>query len=282
MIRIPVFRFGLATMAAAVLLSAGASAVTTPRRIFVGAIDSKGTPVTDLTAADLAVKEGGRNQKIDAVQPATDPMHVAMIIDDGGTGAFQGSASEFLNKMAGQAQFAVRLVDTQAIKIQDYTADFESLKTMLGKLGQRGRVRPDGDQLLEAVNESARELQKRKAARPIIVAFTVFGEAGKAIDPQSVLNTLRDTGVQLNVLYVTGASTGQMIGDGTKQSGGHVEEVYAGAGLQPGAAKMADILLHQFAVTYTLPDGTRPSERVSVSTSRKGITLLAPTRISVK
>jgi hypothetical protein len=276
-------RFVIAVAVAGGLLVTTAGArVPTPRTLYFSAADAAGAPVTDLTAADLTLKEGGKDQKIDAVTPATEPMDIAMIIDDGGTGAFQGATAEFLNKMLGHAQFSVRLINTQALKIQEYTADLEPLKAMIGKLGQRGRVRPDGDQLLEAVNESAKELQKRKTNRRVIVAFTAFGEEGKAIDPQNVLNTLRDTGAALNVLYVRGASTGQMIGDGTKQSGGRVEQVHAGAGIQPAAGKIADILLHQMVLTYTLPDGTKPSDRVALSTSKKGVTLLAPSRIPDK
>ena len=276
-------RFAVATaVAGGLLVTASSARVPTSRTLYFSASDSTGAAVTDLTAADLTLKEGGKEFKIDEVKPATDPMDVAMIIDDGGTGAFQGATAEFLNKMLGHAQFSARLINTQALKIQDYTSDVEPLRALVGKLGQRGRVRPDGDQLLEAVNESAKELQKRKTNRRVIVAFTAYGEEGKAIDPQNVLNTLRDTGVSLNVLYITGAPTGQMIGDGTKQSGGRVEQVHAGAGIQPAAAKIADILLHQMVVTYTLPDGTKPSERVSLATSRKGITLLAPTRVPDK
>lgn len=274
-------RLAAATIVGALLLSAGAQLATT-RTVYFSVLDGNGVPVGDLTAADFTVKEGGKDQKIDEVKAATAPMDIALIIDDGGTGAFQGATAEFLNKTLGRAQISVRLINTQSMKIQDYTADVAALRAAIGQIGQRSRVRPDGDQLLEAVNESAKELQKRKSARPVIVAFTVFGEQGSAVDPQNVLNTLRDTGAALNVMYVTGANTGQMIGDGTKQSGGRVEQVHAGAGIQPAAAKLADILLHQYVVTYSLPDGTKPSDRFALSTSRKGVTLLAPTRIPDK
>jgi len=47
-------------------------------------------------------------------------------------------------------------------------------------------------------------------------------------------------------------------------------------------AKIADNLLQQYVLTYTLPDGVKPDERFSLTTSRKGITLLAPSRVADK
>ena len=45
---------------------------------------------------------------------------------------------------------------------------------------------------------------------------------------------------------------------------------------------LGDELMHQYLVTYTLPDGVKPSEKLSVSVKRKGVTLRAPTRIPDK
>ena len=261
--------------------TANARAVFT-RTLYVGAVDNKGAPVTDLTAADFAVKEGGKDQKIASFQPAAGPMQVGLIVDDGGTGAFQNPTLQFLNKMLPAGQFSIRLVNTQAIKIQDYTADPELLKTALGKMGQRGRVQPDDDQLIEAIGEVAKELQQRKAERPVIVVFSVYGGDHQAVEPENVLSQLRTSGASLSVMYVTGAKTGQVIGDGPKQSGGRIEQVLTGPALPAAAMKIADSLMHQYAMTYTLPDGVKPSDRVSVTLNRKGLTLFAPTRVPDK
>ena len=40
--------------------------------------------------------------------------------------------------------------------------------------------------------------------------------------------------------------------------------------------------MHQFKLTYTLPAGVEPSDRVSISTTRKGVTLLAPSHLSTE
>ena len=45
---------------------------------------------------------------------------------------------------------------------------------------------------------------------------------------------------------------------------------------------MADTLQRQYLLTYTLPDGVNANERLSVTTSRKGITLTSPSRIATR
>src|SRR5690348_6808729 len=67
----------------------GAEAQRRTRTVFVSVVAKDGTPVTDLTAADFEVKEGGRVQEIAAVKPATTPLRLHTIVSDGGTGAFQ-------------------------------------------------------------------------------------------------------------------------------------------------------------------------------------------------
>ena len=63
------------------------------RTVYFSAIDAKGVLVTDLTAAELSVKEGGKDRAITAVAPATAPLQVFLIVDDAGSGAFQAGVS---------------------------------------------------------------------------------------------------------------------------------------------------------------------------------------------
>jgi hypothetical protein len=40
--------------------------------------------------------------------------------------------------------------------------------------------------------------------------------------------------------------------------------------------------MHQYVLTYNIPDGVKLNERLSLATSRKGVTLLAPSRLPDK
>jgi hypothetical protein len=252
------------------------------RKVYISATDSKGAPVTDLTAADITVKEGGKDRPVASLEPAAAPMQVAILVDDAGTGAFQNAVAQFIQKTFGRAQFSISLLSPQAAKIVDFTEDADALKNAIGRLGPRGRLQPDGDQLPEAIADSAKALRLRKAERPVILAMTIAGGQLHSVQPESVLTTLRLSGASLNVVFITGADLGQVMGDGPKQSGGRIEQSGTGSAITPAALKIADALQHQYLLTYTLPDGVKMSDRLNVTTSRRGITLTSPSRLADK
>jgi hypothetical protein len=254
----------------------------TTRTVYFSARDSTGTPVTDLTAADLAVKEGGKDRAITSVTAATAPMDVSLVIDDGGSGAFQAAVAQFLQATRDHGQFAIRLLNPQPLKIMDFTADADVLQATVGRLGPRGRVAVDAEQIIGAVSDVAKELKKRKSARPVIVVLSVSGEAALSDLADPTLNDLKSSGASLNVLQLFGVRIGKVLGDGPKQSGGVVESAVTGVVVGPMAARIAESLLSQYVLTYTLPDGVKPNERLSLTTTRTGVTITAPTRIADK
>jgi hypothetical protein len=257
-------------------------AAETTRRVYISAVDSTGAQVTDLTAADLTVKEDGKDRPVTSLEPAVAPMQVAILVDDSGLGAFQSSVAQFLQMNLGRGQFSITLLNPQAIPIVDFTADAATLKNALGRLGRRARIQPDGDQMLDAISRAAKTLEQRKAERAVILALTLAGGQPDSVEPRDVLNALRSSGAMLNVVHVIGAEVGMVMGDGPKQSGGRIEQAGTGDAIPVALIRIANSLQQQYLLTYTLPDGVRPAERLAVSTSRKGITLTAPTRIATR
>jgi len=260
----------------------GSTPAETVRKVYISVTDSKGVPAVDLTAADVTVKENGKPYPVASLEPAKAPMHIAIVVDDGGTGAFQSAVAELLQKTFGKAQYRISMLTPQATTVIDFTEETDGLKGAIGRLGLRGRQRASGDHLLTGVSEAAKALQQRNAERPIIVVMTLGSGQATEIDPKAVLSTLRTSGASLNVLYFSGADIGEVMIDGPKQSGGRIEEANAGAPIAPAAGKLAEILLKQYVLTYKLPDGVKMSDKVAVETSRKGVTLTAPTRIPDK
>lgn len=252
------------------------------RTVYFSAVDGKGAPITDLTAADLTVKEGGKERPVTAVQPATAPMDVFLLVDDGGLGTFRSAVAQFLQTMLGQGQFAISVLSPQPIKVANFTADVGALRTALDRMGPRGRTQPDNEQIVGAVADAARELQKRRTPRRSIVVLTVGGEKTSSDLADDALNALKSSGASLSVLYVTGFDLGKVLGDGPRQSGGLIQQVHGNAPISPVLAKIADHLLHQYVLTYTIPDGVKPNDKLSLSTSRKDVTLLAPSRLPDK
>ena len=57
-------------------------------------------------------------------------------------------------------------------------------------------------------------------------------------------------------------------------------EVTALTAFPRGLQQIADDLFGQCLITYTLPDGVKPSDRLAVTLKRKGAILRSPTRVS--
>lgn len=252
------------------------------RTVYFSAVDGKGAPITDLTAADLTVKEGGKERPVTALQPATAPMDVFLLVDDGGLGTFRSAVAQFLQTMLGHGQFAISVLSPQPIKVANFTADVGALRTALDRMGPRGRTQPDNEQIVGAVADAARELQKRRTARRSIVVLTAGGEKTSSDLADDALNALKSSGASLSVLYVTGFDLGKVLGDGPRQSGGQIQQVNGKAPIGPPLARISDLLLHQYVLTYNIPDGVKLSDRLSLTTSRKGVKLLAPSRLPDK
>ncbi len=269
-----------------------------PRAVFVTVTDKDGAPVADLAPDEFAVKEGGKTVQIVQAALATEPMQIALIVDDNGTGLFRSPLSRFVHRLEGRASMALSSVTGQTMKLVDYTTSIEALDKGLAMLSARPGT-PDGGQLLEGISEAAIELQKREARRPIIIALTVGGEEHSTVDSDDVLDRLRRSAASLHVFAVinnsalrsTVATKGpssllqenlslqRVLGEGPRQSGGRHMEIAPTAGNLNDLQTLADQLLQQYRVAYSLPPGVRPSDRISIAVKRSGVTVRAPTRI---
>jgi hypothetical protein len=135
------------------------------RSVYFSATDSKGAPVTDLTAGDVTVKEGGKDRQVVSVKPATAPMQVAVLVDDSGGGGYQAAVAQLFQNLLDRAQFSMRVLSPQALLIQDDTQDVEALKAALSKIGARGRIQADPDQLVEGISDAAKALEAQAGAQ---------------------------------------------------------------------------------------------------------------------
>ena len=281
----------------ALLAAAGEPQV---RRVYVTAVDGAGLPVTDLTAADFTVKEGGKAREVVKAGPASGPIQIAILVDDNGTGIFRYAVGKFIEALLGRAEFAISTVTGQLLRIIDYTQNAQVLSQAIGQLTARPATN-DGGQLLDAISETSQDLDKRNARRPVILALTVGGLEHSTLPAHHVLDKLRQSGAALHVMVVANSALraqsnptsaaallgenmnlSEVLGDGPKQSGGRRDEIVAATGMTGGLQQLADALKHQYLIEYTLPDGVKPSDKLSVAVKRKGVTLRAPTRIPDK
>lgn len=276
----------------------------TSRSVYVTVVDDHGQPVTGLTAADFALKEGGKDREIASVEPARTKMHIAVMIEETLTpmGGVRNALGEFVKRMYQVAEISFIIVGQRNTTAVDYTSDPNALITGINNLSlsqqQTQTMVPEG------IFDLTKVLEKDKPERPVIVLLALEKQQASAEQPQNVLNQLARSGAMMYVVSMEGgsASSGtsgigrasadngamdmagraQVMGDGPKQSGGRRVEVAALTAFPTGIQQIADDLSSQYLVKYTLPDGVKPSDRLNVSLKKKGATLRAPTKISNK
>ena len=267
------------------------------RTIYVSVLDSAGAPVTDLSAPDFVIKEGGKDREVLKAGVTSVPLRIALLVDDNGTGIFRYGVAKFIERLQGRAEFAVTTVTGQNLKIVDYTTNVEQLSAAIGQLVARPGTN-DGGQLLEGIFETAKDFQKRRAPRPIIVALTVGGEEHSTLPAHHVLAELEKSGAALHVIATSSSALrptapvsrpgalleenmnlAEVLGDGPKQSGGKREEIVASAGILAGLQELAEALRNQYAVSFSRSDRAKDNEKLSVSVKRSGLTVRAPVRL---
>jgi hypothetical protein len=271
-----------------------ASAQGQTRKVYVTAFDANGAPFTDLSLEDFIVKESGKPHPIVSLGPATAKMQIAILIDDNGSGIFRVGVARFIEALLGRADFSISVVAGQTMKLVDYTSDPGPLSDAIAKVGARPTTQET--LLLDGLMGVAKDVQKRKMARPVIVALTAGATDVTPMQPDDALNELRKSGAQLYVVAVLthaatptrpgdllneGHALAAVLGDGPKRTGGDRVEISAIAGVDTGLGRFAEELKHQLVLEYSL-EGAKPSDRVSIALKRSDLTLHAPTYVPNK
>lgn len=260
-----------------------ARAADTTRTIYFAARSANGAPVTDLRIADLSLTAVGESWPIVQLRKATTPMDVAVIIGDSGSAQMNRSLLEFVQHTLSNGKFSIRVLDSQPLKIVDYTDDPNVLQSAILRLHQRP-LSVVTTYLADAINEAAQELRKRRSARPVILVLTRRGERVEIDAPggfnaggeyaamaDAALTSLRRSGASLQVLMEAGPHVGQILGAGSAQSGGTIAFIS-----HNGLKTIRETLLSQYELVYDVLDGYRADDRIALRTDRPGVSLIAP------
>lgn len=285
-----------ACAAAAGLVSAVSifAAGPTARTVYVTVVDDHGRGVPGLTPEDFVVKEGGQVREIASVAPASERMRLALMVEHPlvGQSYVRSGLAEFVARVCPPAEVALFMVTQRAEKLVDFTSDPNVLVEAIRRLPlSQARL---STEVPDAVFEVAKQFEKTKPARPVMVLATI--EQGQSIegDPESTLSQLAKSKAQFWTVSIEPsrsqpapkvnsladfAGRTQIIGDGPSQSGGRRVPILTLPAFEGGLQQVADDLSSQYLITYLLPDGVRTSDRISVSLKKPGATLRAPNRV---
>jgi VWFA-related protein len=279
------------------------------RTFYVSVLAKDGTPIDDMTAADFEVKEGGKTQTLTSAKLSSTPLRVHVIVSDGGTGAFQAGVLRLANSLLGRAEFAFTSVMVQPDRILDFTNNVQQLGTGIEKLGRRGAAQGN-HQLMDAIVAAIKDIAA-PGKHPVLIVLRIGFEDPSTIRANSVRDALRKSGATMYVVSRTGASRAAptyagtnamtpeaaqrqmddaeradtalalnlVLGDGSRDSGGYQQEINLTTAIQT-MEQLANEIKNQYEISYTLPAGTKPSDRLQVTTKRKNVTLRAPQRIA--
>jgi len=277
-------------LAAACAVPAAAFVQAKPTDIYVSVVDSKGAPAAGLTAEDFRVREDGVAREVLKTATATEPLSVALLVDDSqaATPAVQmirEAVDTFLKSLDGKAEMAIVTFGDRPTIVVDYTTDQKKLHAGAQTIFPRSNA---GGDLMDAIVEVGKGLQKREAKRRVI-AVLMMDESVEFSNRyyESVLQDLDKSGAALHVVTLGRPSTSesdevrnrnQAIANGTERTGGRREQVIALTAAASQMKALADELTHQYVVTYARPDTLIPPQKIEVTVTKPGFKARARTR----
>lgn len=274
------------SLAAALALPPDVAAQATERSAFVTVLDEEGNPVTEVTPADLTVKEDGVTREVLRVVPATTPMELVLLVDNS---AATSADTQFIRDAlvafgatldARHAIGMVTLGDRPTL-VFDATTNRETIKRSGGRL-----FPPPGSgaYLLDAVRETTKGFEKRKPARPVIVAVIREDVEFSTGDHVSLLKDLRETSTAFHAVVLTapggdpyiatpeGRERALLVDRGPAETGGRRINLITNLALKDAMVGLAKELNAQVEAVFARPTSLIPPERTTVSSAREGWT----------
>ncbi len=269
------------------LVASAAVAQPNLRALYVSVLNQQGAPVPDLGPSDFIVREDNVSREVLRVAPATEPMQVALLVDN--SAAAQSDISNlrralhaFVTAMtSGETgmhnEMALTTLADRPTIVVDYTTNAAELQKGVDRIfSQPG----SGTMLLEGIIEICKGFRAREAARPVIVAITTEGPEFSNRFHDLVLEPLKSSGAALHVLVIGPMSSGItdaerergiVIDQGTQLTGGRRENVLSSMALEAKLKELATELTHQYRVTYARPESLIPPEKITVASARPGV-----------
>jgi hypothetical protein len=265
------------------------------KAIIVTVLDQAGAAVRDVTAGDLAVVEDGATREVVEVKPATDPMAIAILVDNtkptmgknAPTQELRAALTTFVKTVQGaspESQIGLWEFAGAGVMIQKPTPKTEDLLKRISKMFP---AQQPGGVLLEALVDASKELSKRGAGpRRIIVSISFNSPETSTMEPRDVAMAMRKAGVNFWAIQTSGngdtsaASNGTsmtrdlILNNVTQASGGMRYTGTSAIALEAQMKAIADALTSQYIVTYARPASAPSTVSDIRAVSKKGMKAL--------
>jgi VWFA-related protein len=285
-------RWILTLVAAAAVLWTGAAparvtAQQAPSReatMFVSAVDDKGAPVAGLGPDAFVITEDGRRREILRVSIASEPIDIALVIDNSQAAAddvtfLREGLGKFVAMMASKGSIAVVTIADRPTIAADYTSDPKRLADTVGRIFS---MTQSGATLLDAIVEVSEGQRKRETPRAAIVAIVTDGVEFTNRYSRDAVKALRDARTALHLVTVGQFYHSEehgirersfFIDAGPRESGGQRISLLNPMAIDSSLQRLARELSAQYKVVYGRPESLIPPEKIEVSSGKTGVTM---------
>ena len=262
------------------------SAQAIQRALYVSVLNEAGASVPDLGPTDFIVREDNVAREVLRVEPATESMQIAILVDN------SSAANEYVShirqalpafvatmvSVTPKNELAIIALGERPTILAEYATILPALQKGIDRIWS---LRGTGAYLLDGIIEVCQGLKKREARRPVIIAITAEGPEFSNRQHDQVLDPLRASGAAFYALAIGRPSDSlndemrnrNMVLDlGPRLTGGRRDELLTGMALGGKLQQLGDELLHQYRVTYARPQSLIPPERVTVAAAKSGLT----------
>jgi len=280
------FVAALSVAACAFAWTRALDAQTIQRALYVTALNDAGAPVANLGPADFVVREDTMAREVLKVEPATEPMQIAVMVDT------SQAARDDISHIRTALPAFVKTLTTGDVKNEvsiitigerptvftNYTSNQAELKKGIDRIWS---MPGSGAYMLDGIIEICQGFKKRGAQRPVIVAILSEGPEMSNRQHDQVLEPLRANAAAFHAITMGRPSTSLsdethnrnlVLDEGPRATGGRHEELLTSMALGVTLTRLADELTHQYKVTYARPTTLIPPERVTVSAAKAGVT----------
>jgi len=251
--------------------------------MYVSAVDNKGEPVEGLGPDAFVVQEDGRRREILRVSKATDPIDLALLVDNSAAAErpmldIRTALTNFVAKMAPRNQIAVIGLADRPTIITDYTNDPKKLADAVKIFAMPS----SGMTLLDAIIETSKGLKKREATRAMIVAVVTDGTEFTNYYSRDAVKAMAEAGAQFHLVGIGRFEHSEemairersfLLTEGPRGTGGSTTTILASSGLDQALQRLARELSSQYKVVFSRPESLIPPEKTDVSSARPDITM---------
>lgn len=265
---------------------------TNQQRVYISVVDKKGVPVPSLSVADLTIREDGAPREVLKVEPATDPMQIALLVDT--SAATQATVTDIRTSLkAFSSAIWAKSPDTQIALYSfgerpslevDYSSSAVNLDRRIDRIFA---ATGSGAYFIDAIIDASSGLKKRKAGRAVILAYVdengpefsnrrhdvVFDAVAGA---QASLWVVARQGFSSSTATPENRERAMVIGDVTTRTGGRNTMVFDGSAIKLKFNEVATQLLTQFVVTYGRVESLVPPEKLEIRLVNQDLRLAAP------